>query len=241
MADLTYTVRVDCHRCGETTTMAGVKPTPIVGGGDLVNIAVHCDRCGADGGYAVERRRLIGQPDYIANVDMAHGWSAARIAIASEIVAGTERAPDVVATRIVPPMADEWSKPVKGPYGWSVGGGETKLGLFWDGDLVIRDDDYGSPTAPRDVVLRLLAAEASDRLGWVWEVGKNEAGHLRARCYPDASKEPASDWGAWSAWGPRGEATFQIAYWNAELTGDALIALAHGRFLLQDALREAGQ
>ena len=78
-------------------------------------------------------------------------------------------------------------------------------------------------------------------LGWVWEVGKNEAGHLRARCYPDASKEPASDWGAWSAWGPRGEATFQIAYWNAELTGDALIALAHGRFLLADALREAGQ
>ena len=141
-------------------------------------------------------------------------------------------------------MADEWSKPEKGADGeWGSGGrGLNAMRVDKDGAVVFESEDVTwRQSAPRDVVLRLLAAEASDRLGWVWEVGKNDAGHLRARCYPDASKEPASDWGAWSAWGPRGEATFQIAYWNAELTGDALIALAHGRFLLQDALREAGQ
>lgn len=151
-------------------------------------------------------------------------------------------------------MADEWSKPVKGDGDtWRVtldnGYSDGSIVIFSDGEITAEreatGDDGGTVYAAvhttRDVVLRLLAAEASDRLGWVWEVGKNDAGHLRARCYPDASKEPASDWGAWSAWGPRGEATFQIAYWNAELTGDALIALAHGRFLLADALREAGQ
>lgn len=123
-------------------------------------------------------------------------------------------------------MADEWSKPVKGPYGWSVDRGETKLGLFWDGDLVIRDDDYGSPTAPRDVVLRLLAAEASDRLGWVWEVD-------------------TGDWiasGGKSMWGRHAETGEPITYDDHfGFTADDILASLHGRFLLADALREAGQ
>lgn len=122
-------------------------------------------------------------------------------------------------------MADEWSKPVKGPYGWSVDRGETKLGLFWDGDLVIRDDDYGSPTAPRDVVLRLLAAEASDRLGWVWEVRRDNDGKAK-------SASP----GSWVEWRRDGHVTVE-----SDFNSDELLACQHGRFLLADALREAGQ
>jgi len=123
-------------------------------------------------------------------------------------------------------MAEEWSKPVKGPYGWSVDRGETRVGIFWDGDLVIRDDDYGSPTAPRDVVLRLLAAEASDRLGWVWEVNTGE-------WIASSGK---------SMWGRHAETGEPITYDDHfGFTADELLAAMHGRFLLEDALREAGR
>lgn len=264
MAEPTYTVRVDCRRCGETTTMAGVKPTPIVGG-DLVNIAVHCDHCGAAGGYALERRRLIGQPDYIANVDMAHGWSAARIAVAAETTFGTAspigepsaKAIDLTAVAGMsdgsppPTPADEWSKPVKGAYGWSVDSahrgpdGATKVGLFADGELVIRNDD-GSHSAPRDVVLRLLAAEASDRIGWVWEQSVETKGAGNMVMLADAFTAFDHTGGVVAHW-EKERCENEIGFWVRDAEDrhlydpDELLACLHGRFLLADALREAGQ
>lgn len=279
MAETTYTVKVDCHRCGETTTMAGVRPTPIVGGGDLVNIAVHCDHCGAAGGYAVERRCLIGQPDYLANVDMAHGWSAAQIRVAPEttfgtaspigepsaqpidLTAGPFTAPlrpgietHIRSSASMPPApADEWSKPVKGDEDtWRVtldnGYSEGSIVIFSDGEITAEreatgDDGgtvYAPVHAPRDVVLCLLAAEASDRLGWVWDIA-NFGGVLGWIAQGSADDEPRFRW-------IRGDREHEPVADRTTVfrplpanSPDELLAAQHGYFLLADAIREAGQ
>ena len=130
-------------------------------------------------------------------------------------------------------MADEWSKPVKLNGGWYMGtpdGESVQLasldGQWRVGDLGVTSGTGEAASAPRDVVLRLLAAEASDRLGWVWEVD-------------------TGDWiasGGKSMWGRHAETGEPITYDDHfGFTADDLLASLHGRFLLADALREAGQ
>lgn len=125
-------------------------------------------------------------------------------------------------------MADEWSKPVKHPeFGWweCLKGPESDpyKAMLSDEGLFAHDGLEGI-YCPRDVVLRLLAAEASDRLGWVWEVD-------------------TGDWiasGGKSMWGRHAETGEPITYDDHfGFTDDDLLASLMGRFLLADALREA--
>lgn len=134
-------------------------------------------------------------------------------------------------------MADSWSDPAKGPDGefstelLGSNYGFKRVGLK-DGDEVCIETDLASVTAPRDVVLRLLAAEASDRLGWVWEVvrGTDEDPDLwAARCGSTS----------WWAVGVSGSLNFEQGLGG--YGREEIVAAMHGRFLLQDALREAGQ
>ena len=123
-------------------------------------------------------------------------------------------------------MADEWSNPVKDS------GGEWSSGLDnGDAEATANELDvtvYGRHSchsAPRDVVLRLLAAEASDRLGWVWEVGGIS---VRGR-----KGSEVVDWSVCPVDGIRTESDLYL------FSPDDVLASLHGRFLLADALREA--
>ena len=136
-------------------------------------------------------------------------------------------------------MADEWSKPVKGDGDtWRVtldnGYSDGSIVIFSDGEITAEREAtgydggtvYDAVHTTRDVVLRLLAAEASDRLGWVWEV--------------DAGEWIASS--GMSMWGRHAETGEPITYDDHfGFTSDELLASLMGRFLLADALREAGQ
>ncbi len=59
-----------------------------------------------------------------------------------------------------------WSQPEQSTTGYwsSEEGGGKSVGILGD------EFDIDAATAPRDVVLRLLAAEASARLGWEWSI-----------------------------------------------------------------------
>lgn len=143
-------------------------------------------------------------------------------------------------------MSDEWSKPVKDECGrWvAVFGGESVT--LEDGVIAASQFDTGFASAPRDVVLRLLAAEASDRLGWDWRP------YRMPPVGPLHMSTAAGEW--WFDDGTSGDGTpvespptFRFHALPGDggglvfLTPDELLAAMHGRFLLADALREAGQ
>lgn len=126
-------------------------------------------------------------------------------------------------------MADEWSKPVKDEEGdWRSETVGAPVGHYHD--ALLRDGYIGEgmdrqTAIPAHVALRLLAAEASDRLGWVWEVRRDNDGKAK-------SASP----GSWVEWRRDGHVTVE-----SDFNSDELLACQHGRFLLADALREAGQ
>lgn len=148
-------------------------------------------------------------------------------------------------------MADEWSKPVKdGAGGWEcqlqLAGPDGMDILAVRGNRVSLSHSGSYITAPRDVVLRLLAAEASDRLGWVWSP-LNRTAHGYEMNATDASCEPLEP-------GEVGEVTLhylakaftaaageEVRVYIEVVYVDELLAAMHGRFLLADALRETGQ
>ena len=120
------------------------------------------------------------------------------------------------------PPTDEWSNPVKDkdiPYWWS-GNGRKRFYVGPDG-LEVSDPD-GAIEIPRDAVLRLLAAEASDRLGWVWEV-ERFPGSVRV-------KKAGKHYVNWMDDPPEGTVDISGG------TTDEILAAMHGRFLLLDAL-----
>lgn len=130
-------------------------------------------------------------------------------------------------------MADEWSKPVKDEDGdWA-----TRIVVdtrFPSSAMLsaegLRIAEFGTDyaaSAPRDVVLRLLAAEASDRLGWVWEVGGTS---VRGR-----KGSEVVDWSVCPVDGIRTESDLYL------FSPDDVLASLMGRFLLADAIQEAGQ
>jgi len=92
------------------------------------------------------------------------------------------------------------------------------------GDVCVVNTSGDAAAAPRDVVLRLLAAEASDRLGWVWEVGGNTA---RGRKGIDSV-----DWSVCPVDGIRTESDLYL------FGPDDVLASLVGRFLLEDAMKE---
>ena len=125
-------------------------------------------------------------------------------------------------------MADEWSKPVKDEDGdWA-----TRIVVdtrFPSSAMLsaegLRIAEFGTDyaaSAPRDVVLRLLAAEASDRLGWVWEV-ERFPGSVRV-------KKAGKHYVNWMDDPPEGTVDISGG------TTDEILAAMHGRFLLLDAL-----
>lgn len=126
-------------------------------------------------------------------------------------------------------MADEWSKPVKDEDGdWRSETVGAPMGHYHD--ALLRDGYIGEgmdrqTAIPAHVALRLLAAEASDRLGWVWEVDEGfvsarRAGSVGSPCIVNRDG---------------------IRFGTSSPQPDELIAAMHGRFLLSDALREAGR
>lgn len=86
------------------------------------------------------------------------------------------------------------------------------------------------PDGNGDDYLRLLAAEASDRLGWTWTVDP----------YPEfPSAEFVVGGFGMGGWQVHGGAY----HWHARLrdgeTPDELLAALHGKYLLDDAMRGA--
>ncbi len=148
-------------------------------------------------------------------------------------------------------MADEWSKPVKDESGdWRSETVGAPMGHYHD--ALLRDGYIGegmdrTTAIPAHVALRLLAAEASDRLGWVWRPYQMPPGPLHMCC------EIGGEW--WFDNGTSGAGTpveatptFRFGLVKSSVHGgmpfptpDELLALHHGRFLLEDALREAGR
>ena len=134
-------------------------------------------------------------------------------------------------------MSDEWSKPVKGADGWSANlspRNDTKWRVGVDATLdaeglcVVDGFGHDAAVAPRDVVLRLLAAEASDRLGWVWEVGND----------PNIGWHASSGESLWGRHASTGRPITADDHFG--MNPDELLASLHGAFMLEDALREAG-
>jgi hypothetical protein len=150
-------------------------------------------------------------------------------------------------------MADEWSKPVKGADGiWRLRENDS------DGDLVAVNvnrveiiEAYDQGGAPRDVVLRLLAAEASDRLGWVW--GLVTRGPPRIEHYqwnPELTQQlngyliiEMRRFGVLVEWSQDGPEDFVCSRLEAGggFTEDDLLAALHGKYRLADAVREVGR
>ena len=132
--------------------------------------------------------------------------------------------------------ADEWSKPVKDEEGdWRSETVGAPVGHYHD--ALLRDGYIGEgmdrqTAIPAHVALRLLAAEASDRLGLKWEVVVDEfTGRLCVR---------REEWPAIWFVGHDGKIESEANYGCPD-TPDELLAAMWGRFLLEDALREAGQ
>lgn len=123
-------------------------------------------------------------------------------------------------------MADEWSKPVKEGEEWvckEIDAAGDVVTLFANGTLMVEAQaGWSEGSAPRDVVLRLLAAEASDRLGWVWEV-ERFPGSVRV-------KKAGKHYVNWMDDPPEGTVDISGG------TTDEILAAMHGRFLLLDAL-----
>jgi len=122
-------------------------------------------------------------------------------------------------------VADEWSKPVKDGDGhWrseTVGApmGHYHAALLADGMIGEANDRVTA--IPAHVALRLLAAEASDRLGLAWYLTPDFTGsHCKV--------------GEWQL-RTDGAITFEPGVCE---TPDQLLAALHGRFLLEDAMRE---
>ena len=127
-------------------------------------------------------------------------------------------------------MADEWSKPVKEGDEWEselLGSAYGYKRVSVADDEVCVETNISAIPAPRDVVLRLLAAEASDRLGWVWEV-ERFPGSVRV-------KKAGKHYVNWMDDPPEGTVDISGG------TTDEILASLHGKFLLADAIREAGQ
>ncbi len=122
----------------------------------------------------------------------------------------------------------EWTKPVKGADGVWVSEytprdhptGDDVSVVLDDNGMLGESEEGLAVYAPRDIVLRLLAAEASDRLGWVWEVTPEKA---QTGAHLEVSWEVMAE-----------GVTFTGSYQTRE--HDALIASLHGRFLLEDAM-----
>ena len=132
-------------------------------------------------------------------------------------------------------MADEWSKPVKEGDEWEselLGSAYGYKRVSVADDEVCVETNISAIPAPRDVVLRLLAAEASDRLGWVWEQGDTSEGEPMFRL---------AIGGPYLQWKTIGARGFEFRQAPQPLTPDEFLAAMHGRFLLADAIREAGQ
>lgn len=140
-------------------------------------------------------------------------------------------------------MADEWSKPVKEADGrWTMRLGEWNRAPFVSvsaEDVYALSENEGA-LSPRDVVLRLLAAEASDRLGWVWDIA-NFGGVLGWIAQGSTDDEPRFRW-------IRGDREHEPVADRTTVfrplpanSPDELLAAQHGYFLLADAIREAGQ
>lgn len=83
--------------------------------------------------------------------------------------------------------------------------------------------------ALRDVVLRLLAAEASDREGFEWRVEQEPGG----QGHPTIVRLL----GQWCVWRYIPEGHFYCVA-DDTFAGDELLAALHGRFLLEDAIKE---
>lgn len=157
-------------------------------------------------------------------------------------------------------MADEWSKPVKAEGGWSAHlspRNDTKWGVGADATLdaeglcVVDGIGHDAASAPRDVVLRLLAAEASDRLGWVWELvtrGPPRIEHYQWN--PELTQQlngyliiEMRRFGVLVEWSQDGPEDFVCSRLEAGggFTEDDLLAALHGKYRLADAVREVGR
>lgn len=187
-------------------------------------IEVHCGHCGAKWAQAIPEHPTAGDAPVNVRIHCPYCEHLAKL-----------RAEPMPRR---PEMADEWSKPVKALGGaWrmaaaKVGPDGIDCVHFEEGLLRITNDD-GWHAAPRDVVLRLLAAEASDRLGWVWEVARRTTNLGTRYWLADCEK------GRWEG-GGRDALVFE-PHGQPVLAPDELLAAMWGRFLLEDALREAGQ
>ena len=131
-------------------------------------------------------------------------------------------------------MADEWSKPVKGADGVTRMAEVSPVGRTvaeCDGERVFLcvPSEAEEVSAPREVVIRLLAAEASDRLGWVWVPDADNDGRIVGM-----DTAGGSNYVIWRESGV-------VAIDAGDFTPDELLAAMHGRFLLEEALREAGR
>ena len=144
-------------------------------------------------------------------------------------------------------MPDEWSKPVKGKDGrWeseSLADQSRAIDLNEQGTVRIFADYDDACYAPRDVVLRLLAAEASDRLGWVWEVRVFDEAYEDDEEWSEDERGEAVTTDAWRGrWAEDcGTLVWHPMSGRHGFTSDAVLAAYHGKFLLEDALREAGR
>lgn len=140
----------------------------------------------------------------------------------------------------------EWSKPEKKEAQWNAKNFETGEDVSLENGEVQVCDRHTCHSAPRDVVLRLLAAEASDRLGWEWVPFR--VSHLS----PLFMHCPVGEW--WYDNGTSGPDTpaevppafrFNLVRDGSgflpDLTPDQLLAALHGRQLLEDKMNETGK
>jgi hypothetical protein len=93
---------------------------------------------------------------------------------------------------------------------------------------------YTAELASGDEVLRLLAAEASDRLGWVWEV-ENMGRSVGWVAQSVPADMPSVLKFRWLDNGSGPVSTKPQTFGH---TPDELLAALHGKFLLEDAIRE---
>jgi hypothetical protein len=139
----------------------------------------------------------------------------------------------------------EWSKPEKNAGGnyetSSIEGSITATASLENGQLFHEMDQWTTADGPipADAALRLLAAEASERLGYEWLIENTESS-LGPKVIATAKpKKPSSHesitWHRWLGYEGTNETELGVDYQGA--TGDEVLAALHGKFLLDDAVK----